>query len=76
MRLTRGEFCQFNHKTRFKLLKEFGRNVLEKKTRMRLISIYKISDFYVEVYENLDSRQLEKVEPVRSNSVLEVYSNL
>lgn len=76
MRLTRGEFCQFNHKTRLKLLKEFGRNVLEKKTSLRLISIYKISDFYVEVYENLDSRQLEKVEPVRSHSVLEVYSNL
>ena len=76
MRLTRGEFCQFNHKTRFKLLKEFGRNVLEKKTTMRLISIYKISDFYVEVYENLDSNQLEKVEPVRNHSVLEVYSNL
>ena len=76
MRLTRGEFCQFNHNTRFKLLKEFGRNVLEKKTRMRLISIYQISDFYVEVFENLDSQQLEKVEPVRTNSVLEVYSNL
>ena len=76
MRLTRGEFCQFNHKTRLKLLKEFGRNVLEKKTRMRLISIYQISDFYVEVYENLDSNQLEKVEPVRNHSVLEVYSNL
>ena len=76
MRLTRGEFCQFNHKTRFKLLKEFGRNVLEKKTSMRLISIYEISDFYVEVCENLNSQQLEKVEPVRSNSVFEVYSNL
>lgn len=76
MRLTRGEFCQFNHTTRFKLLKEFGRNVLEKKTSLRLISIYKISDFYVEVYENLTSQQLEKVEPVRSNSVFEVYSNL
>ena len=76
MRLTRGEFCQFNHKTRFKLLKEFGRNVLEKKTTMRLISIYKISDFYVEVFENLESQHLEKIEPVRSNSVLEVYSNL
>lgn len=76
MRLTRGEFCQFNHKTRLKLLKEFGQNVLEKKTTMRLISIYQISDFYVEVYENLDSNQLEKVEPVRNHSVLEVYSNL
>jgi hypothetical protein len=76
MRLTRGEFCQFNHKTRLKLLKEFGKNVLERQTRMTLISIYKISDFYVEVYENLDNRQLEKVEPVRNNAVLDVYSNL
>jgi hypothetical protein len=76
MQLTRGEFCQFNHTTRLKLLKEFGENVLEKKLSMRLISIYKISDFYVEVYENLDNRQLEKVEPVRNNRVLEVYSNL
>ena len=76
MRLTRGEFCQFNHKTRLKLLKEFGRNVLERQIRMKLISIYKISDFYVEVSENLDSQQLEKVEPVRNNAVLEVYSNL
>ena len=76
MRLTRGEFCQFNHKTRLKLLKEFGRNVLEKRIRMRLVSIYQISDFYVEVFENLDSHQLEKVEPVRNNSVLEVYSEL
>ncbi len=76
MRLTRGEFCQFNHKTRLKLLKEFGKNVLERQTRMTLISIYKISDFYVEVYENLDNQQLEKVEPVRNNLVLDVYSNL
>lgn len=76
MRLTRGEFCQFNHKTRLKLLKEFGRNVLERQIRMRMISIYKFSDFYVEVYENLDSQQLEKVEPVHNNTVLEVYSNL
>ena len=76
MRLTRGEFCQFNHKTRFKLLKEFGRNVLEKKISMRLISIYKISDFYVEVYENLDSHHLGKVEPMSNNSVREVYNNL
>ena len=76
MTLTSGEFCQFNHNTRLKLLKEFGKNILEKKIRMRLISIYRISDFYVEVYENLDSHQLEKVEPVRNHTVLEVYNNL
>ena len=76
MKLTRGEFCQFNANTRLKLLKEFGKNVLEKKLRMRVISIYKISDFYVEVYENINSRQLEKVEPVRNTFSPEVYNNL
>ncbi|HEX7905439.1 MAG TPA: hypothetical protein VF487_16315 [Chitinophagaceae bacterium] len=76
MKLTRGEFCQFNLNTRFKLLREFGRNVMKKKIRMRLISIYKISDFYVEVYENLASHQLEKVEPVNNNRILEIYNNL
>ncbi|MGZ5134267.1 MAG: hypothetical protein ACXWCG_03925 [Flavitalea sp.] len=76
MKLTRGEFCQFNPTTRLKLLKEFGKNVLEKQIRMKSISIYRISDFYVEVYENLDKSKLEKVEPVRSSSVLEVYNDL
>ena len=76
MKLTRGEFCQFNPTTRLKLLKEFGKNVLEKQVRMKLVSVYKISDFYVEVFENLHNSKLEKVEPVRNNSVLEVYNDL
>ena len=76
MKFTRGEFCQFNINTRFKLLKEFGKNVLNKKIRMRLISVYMISDFYVEVYENLASHELEKVEPVKNTRFLQVYNNL
>ena len=76
MKLTRGEFCQFSYTTRIKLLKEFGNNVLEKKIRMRLVSIYKISDFYVEVNQNLDNHQLEKVEPVRNMGILELYNKL
>jgi hypothetical protein len=76
MKLTRGEFCQFNLNTRLKLLNEFGKNVLEKKIRMRLISVYKISDFYVEVYRNLDNHQLEKVEPVKNTGVLDFYNQL
>jgi len=76
MKLTRGEFCQFNINTRFKLLREFGRNILKKKIKMRLISVYRISDFYVEVYENLVSHQLEKVEPVNNNRILEIYNTL
>lgn len=76
MKLTRGEFCQFNLNTRLELLKEFGKNIFEKKIRMRLISVYKISGFYVEVYENLVSHKLEKVEPVKTIRLLDVYSNL
>ena len=76
MLLTRGEFCQFNRNTRFQLLKEFGKNILEKKIKMRLVSVYKISDFYVEVYRDLDSHQLQKVEPIRNTSVLEVYNTM
>ena len=76
MKLTRGEFCQFTLTTRFKLLKEFGKNILKKKINMRLISVYRISDFYVEVYQNLASHELEKVEPVKSIRFLDVYNNL
>ena len=76
MKFTRGEFCQFNLTTRFKLLKEFGKNILKKKIKMRLVSVYRISDFYVEVYENLVSHELEKVEPVKNNRFLEVYNSL
>lgn len=76
MKFTRGEFCQFNRNTRFKLLKEFGRNILKKKINRRLVSVYMLSDFYVEVYENLASRELEKVEPVKNIRFLEVYDTL
>jgi len=76
MKFTRGEFCQFNLTTRFKLLKEFGKSILKKKINMRIVSVYRISDFYVEVYENLANHELEKVEPVKNNRVLEVYNDL
>jgi len=76
MKLTRGEFCQFNLNTRFELLKEFGKNILEKKIRRRMVSVYKISGFYVEVYENLVSHQLEKVEPVKNIRIVDLYNNL
>jgi len=76
MKLTRGEFCQFNLTTRFRLVRELGKNILKKKIKMRLVSVYKISDFYVEVYLDLTSHRLEKVEPVKNVRILEVYDNL
>ena len=76
MKLTRGEFCRFNLATRFTLLREFGKAVMEKRIKTKIISIYIIYDFYVEVCVNVNDRQLEKVEPVKNNSILDVYQNL
>lgn len=76
MELTRGEFCQFNLNTRFELLREFGKNILKKKVKMKVISVYKVFGFYVEVYENTINHQLEKVEPVTNNNFLDLYADI
>ena len=76
MKLTRGEFCQFNHTARLELVKEFGKNIVKKKVEMRLVSVYRIFGFYVEVFENLASHRLEKVEPLKNSNILDVYNGL
>jgi len=76
MKLTRGEFCQFNLTTRLELVKEFGKSIMKKKVERRLVSVYTVFGFYVEVFENLASRRLEKVEPLQNNRILEVYDRL
>ena len=76
MKLTKGEFCQFNVATRLELLKEFGKHILKRKVEMRLVSVYSVFGFYVEVFENLSNHRLEKVEPLKNNAILEIYSRL
>jgi hypothetical protein len=76
MKLTRGEFCQFNLNARLELVKEFGKNIMEKKCEMKLISVYHLFGFYVEVFENLPGHRLEKVEPLKNISILEIYKGL
>jgi hypothetical protein len=41
-----------------------------------LVSVYRIFGFYVEVFENLPGHRLEKVEPLKNSSILEVYNCL
>ena len=76
MKLTRGEFCQFNLATRLELVKEFGKHILKRKVEMRLVSVYRIFGFYVEVFENLASQRLEKVEPLKNRALVDVYNSL
>jgi len=75
MELTKGEFCRFNLKMRIELLKAFGEHVLNRIERKKMISIYSVFGFYVEVYENLADRKYEKCEPIKKDLV-EVYRML
>ena len=76
MKLTKGEFCQFNIATRLELLKEFGKHILKRKVEMQLVSVYSVFGFYVEVFENLSNNRLEKVEPLKNNAILEFYNRM
>ena len=76
MKLTKGEFCQFNISTRLELLKEFGKHILRRRVEMKLVSVYMVFGFYVEVFENLSNHRLEKVEPLKNNAFLDIYNKL
>ncbi len=73
MKLTKGEYCQFSLKSRLALLKEFGVLVTEKYVNEKLIRIFKIYDFYVEVLYDLLTNRFLKADPVYSNSLVEHY---
>ena len=55
---------------------DIGVVVAEKRQGIYQYDLFQISDFYVEVYENLASHKLEKVEPVKDIRFLRVYENL
>jgi len=64
MKLTRGEFCQFNLKSRMFLLKDYGTLVLTKKLdTFHEIRLFLVNDFYVEVLGNYKQNEVIKIEP-------------
>jgi hypothetical protein len=75
MKITKGEYCQFNLKSREELLGEFGKLEFERTFCHVVIRIFSIYDFYVEVVYNLQKGEIEKIEPVNSFSLLHTYEH-
>jgi hypothetical protein len=73
MKLTKGEYCQFSLKSRLALLREFGVLVTERYINEKVVRIFKIYDFYVEVLYDLLNKKFEKAEPVYFSNMIEYY---
>lgn len=76
MKITKGEYCQFNLKSRAELLSEFGKLEFERTFGHMVVRIFSIYDFYVEVIYNLHKGEIEKIEPVNSFPLLHVYEKM
>ncbi len=74
MTLTKGEFCQFNLKSRTSLIRENGLMLMKKKIdkayEMQLFLIY---DFYVEVFFDFRKKKVLKVDPILNQNWLDLY---
>ena len=73
MKITKGEYCQFNLKSRVALLREFGQLEFERIFGNKAIRIFTIYDFYVEVIYNRLKEEVEKVEPVSFLDMMIMY---
>ncbi len=73
MKLTKGEYCQFSLKSRLALLKEFGVLITEKYVNEKLIRIFRIYDFYVEVLYDLLNNKFLRAEPVYNHQMVAHY---
>ncbi|TDW97290.1 hypothetical protein [Dinghuibacter silviterrae] len=76
MKITKGEYCQFNLKSKVELLKEFGQLEFERSFGSTEVRIFTIYDFYVEVIYNQMKEEIEKVEPVNFMDILRMYDNM
>jgi hypothetical protein len=71
MHLSKGEYTQFSLKGKLNLLNEFGTLLTQKSVNETEIKIYRIYDFYVEVF--YVEKLVTKVEPLIFNGLLRYY---
>lgn len=73
MKITKGEYCQFNLRSKVELLNEFGQLEFERIFGNTSVRIFTIYDFYVEVVYNQMKEEIEKAEPVSFMDILRMY---
>ena len=76
MKLTRGEFCRFNLKSKSSLIKENGLMLMKREIdKMYEIRLFLIYDFYVEVFFDSRKKIILKADPVMNHAWLTLYLN-
>lgn len=76
MKLTKGEFCQFNLKSKIRLLKEHGMMLMRRKLdTIHEIRLFLIYGFYVEVFLTSKEQLILKIEPVLNHKWVDMYLN-
>lgn len=73
MTLTKGEYCRFGLNSRLRLLREFGSLVCEKHINQVKVQIFRLYDFFVEVFVDIYTRAIIKAEPLVSSAMLDFY---
>lgn len=77
MNLTKGEFSQFNLKSRIRILLSNGILLSSKKISMILeIRLFLLYGFYVKVVFNKFKNEIQSAEPLMHDSMLNIYLDL
>ena len=76
MKITKGEYCQFSLKGKMQLLIEFGNLLGENIIGNKVIQLYKLYDFYVEVLCSKVNLKVEHIEPFKSPNILVLFSSV
>jgi hypothetical protein len=75
MKLTIGEYCLFNLKSKISLLDDNGYCLFEKSiNNTHELKLFKLFDFYVEVFSEIKDKRILKIEPIKCNQWLDFYS--
>ncbi len=74
MKITKAEYCQFSSRGRVQLLKDFGSIIGEKIIKNKIIKLYKLCDFYVEVICNKINKKIEHIESIKTFNMILFYN--
>jgi len=74
MKLTKGEFCRFNLKSKIMLLKDNGMILIKRKVnKTHEVRLFILFGFYVEVCFDVQKNKILRVEPLLNNNWLDLY---
>lgn len=72
--LTKSEFCQFNLKSKLKLMKKDGKLLKTKCVTNQIYTVYTLYGFYVELIYDETVQDIVKIAPVPSANWIAFYT--